>query len=292
MLEFIKYTRFKIREHQGFCMPKGPNFKSAKKYKYCLQGSDVSFNAPTQYHFFRPGSEQFTSSWKIDNLEDMSVHNLNTYGNSWSSSKIFIRKYALYGPWFTGEQARATFSVTAISPEDEQFNVNFLNPKAFETALAGYLTANYGYLISEDGSPDYLAPINWEPVAGFPVPTARFRVESECWNDRISILSFPVSSSRILIFRFSFQQSSAGSFEEVDAIISPKPAQELIENIINSVEITPSEELKKELDEIRKTCPDLSVSEEFPPLKWPAKVDDSGLHIVELNTKELEELAR
>ncbi|WP_078082652.1 hypothetical protein [Microbulbifer mangrovi] len=285
MLDFIKYTRFKFREHTGFCVPKGPNFHSAKKYTYRLQGSEVSFRAPTQYHFFRPGSEQLTSSWKEDNLERLNTRDIKSYDDTWASTAIFQRKYAFYGPWFTGEKARASLYIAAISPVNQQHNLNFLHPRAFEAAVAAFLTADYGHM-HEDGSPDYLGPIDWEPFKQFPVPAARFKVESECWSNRSTMFCFPISSNRILFFYLSHNQSAAGSFEKRNAAISPKPAEELIDNIINSVTFTPSPELARELAEIRKSCPDLSVSKEFPPLKWPATVDETGLNIVEMNEKQ------
>ena len=75
-----------------------------------------------------------------------------------------------------------------------------------------------------------------------------------------------------------------------DAAVSPKPAQELIENIISSVELVPSSKLEQQLAEVRKTCPDLNVSDSFPPLKWPAAVDETGLKIIELSEKKRKEL--
>ncbi|WP_156035240.1 hypothetical protein [Microbulbifer sp. HZ11] len=291
MLDFIKYSRFKFRDYRKPCVPKGPNFSSAKTYKYRLQGSAISFKAPKQIHLFRPNSEQFTSNWKDDDLRDLKITEIDTFNDSWASSTILTRKYALFGPWFTGELARADLFLAAICPAKEPKNLNFLHPRAFETAISGYLTADYGCMKSEDGSADFKGPLGWEPIRGFPVPAARFSVESECWDSRNILFCFPVSSNRILMFHFSFDQSAAGTFEEVDAIISPEPAQNLIENIINSIEFSPSPELEKELAELRKTCPDLSVSKDFPPLKWPATVDETGLNIVELNAERRKALA-
>ncbi|WP_160154362.1 hypothetical protein [Microbulbifer sp. ALW1] len=286
MLDFIKYTRFEFRKRKGFCVPKAPNVLTAREYSYRLQGNKLLFRAPTQYHFFRPESEQLTSSWTDNDLENLSIHDLKTYNDTWISRTIFLRKYALYGPWFTGEQASAIFSLTAVAPAIENPSINFLNPRAFETAISGLLTAEYGQTLSDDFSADYVAPMDWQPIKSLPVPAVRFLVQSEPWMQRVTYLCFPVSKNRILTFSFSHQQYAPGDFSKRDAAISPKPAQELIDNIINSVQLTPSPELEQELAEIRKTCPDLSVSENFPPLKWPATVDKTGLKIIEMGSEE------
>lgn len=285
MLDLIKYTRFNFRDRKGFCTPKAPEVLSAREYRYCLQGSRLSFRAPTQHHFFRPGSEQLTSSWTEDELENLTIHNLKTYKDSWASRIIFLRKYAFYGPWFTGEQASAVFLLNAVSPTKENPALNFLYPKALETAISGLLTAEYGQYLSDDFSADYIGPINWQPIKGLPVPAVRFMVNSDCWMQRLIYFCFPVSKNRILTLSFSHRQLAAGDFKERDAAISPEPAIKLFDDIINSVELTPSPELEKDLEEVRKSCPDLSLSDSFPPLNWPATVDETGLNIIELNKK-------
>ncbi|WOX04857.1 hypothetical protein [Microbulbifer pacificus] len=291
MLGFFKYSRFKLRDHRGFCVPKGPDFPSSRKYTYKLQGSSLSFRAPTQIHIGRPGSEQLTSKWKVDDLKDLSPHDTETYNHTWYGRAIFQRKYALYGPWFTGEMAEAGCNLAAVAPKKLNTDINFLHPRAFESALSGYLTADFGYQQDDAGVADYCGPLQWQPIKRLPVPAVRFMVKSEDWSHRAILYCFPISKNRILIFNFYFDQRISGNFAEMDAAISPKPAMELIDNIINSVEFVPSPELEKNLAELRTSCPNLAVSDTFPPLKWPATVDKTGLNIVELRSKQRKALA-
>lgn len=292
MLNFIKYNRFKIRDHSAPCVPYGPNFSNAKTYTYSLRSSELSFSAPTQVHFFRPGSEQRTPKWKHDDLEKLHNWDISSYNHSWKSRLIFTRKYAFYGPWFSGEKASAAFILGVTAPENENKDLNLLHPRAFETALSGYLTATVGHLHHEsDGEPYYRGPINWKPHPNFPVPAVQFTIVDHDNQRPDYYLCFPVAKDRILTLEFSYSQHISGSKVEKDAAISPQSVQELIENIINSVKFTPSAELKKELEEVQKNCQDLSVSKKFPPLKWPATVDETGLNIVEMNEKKRKALA-
>ncbi|WP_143735618.1 hypothetical protein, partial [Microbulbifer mangrovi] len=276
MLDFIKYNRLELREHKGPCTPQGPGFKRAHKYTFDLMGSKLSFRAPKQLHIFRPGSEQYTPRWFNDELEALRTGNDPT--KTWTSRLLFLRKYAFYGPWFTGEKANASFAVSAIAPESPSPNFNFLHPRAFETAISGYLTAEYGHDEWDRGEARYTGPLNWNSIKGLPVPAARLLVQNSIDRHRHFYFFLPVSRNRIITLTFSYNQCISGSFEKRDAAINPKPILELIDQIIDSVEFTPSTELERELNEIRKICPDLSTSKEFPPLKWPATVDETGLN--------------
>jgi len=285
MFDSIKYNRFNFREHEGFCIPKGPKFETARQYTFKLRSNELCFRAPTQVHLFRPGSEQFTSSRRHNDLSPLWLDSFHTYNDTWASLRLFSRQYAFYGPWFTGEKGNVSFSVSAIAPESTPTGLNLLHPRAFESAIAGFITALFGHEERESGVARYTGPIQWNPVKSLHVPAVSFLVQSIKGLHRDPFLCFPVARDRILIFSFSYEQYAGGNISEMDAAISPKPAQNLINSIINSVKFTPSEDLEKELEEIRQTCPDLNVSDSFAPLKWPATVDETGLNIVELNAE-------
>lgn len=289
MLDFIKYNRFELREHEGFCTPQGPNFKRASKYTYDLLGSKLSFRAPKQIHMFRSGSEQYTPRWFDDDLNVLRTGNAPT--KTWGSSLLFSRKYAFYGPWFSGEKASASFAILAIAPESPPESLNLLYPKAFEAAISGYLTAEYGYDEWSKGTARYKGPIQWQPIADLPIPAVLLQVENSIDKHRFIYFALPVTSNRIVIFRFFYMQHVSGTFEERETLVSSKPLLDLMDNIVKSVEFIPSPEMAHELAEIRKSSPKFSVSETFPPLKWPATVDETGLNIIELNEEHRKALA-
>ncbi|QKX15815.1 hypothetical protein [Microbulbifer sp. YPW1] len=284
MLDFIKYNPFELREQNGLCIPKGPNFTRARKYTYDLLGSKLSFKAPKQFYLFRPGSEQYTPRWFEYDLESLKPGNDPT--QTWWHSLLFSRKYAFYGSWFVGEKADASFAILAMAPEVPPENLNFLHPRAFESAISGYLTAEYGYDEWGKGVARWRAPLKWKAIDDLPVPAALLHVENTIDMHRTIYFLFPITKDRIISLSFSYHLHASGSFEEKESIVSSKPVLDLINNIINSVELKPSPELEKELAELRKSCPDLNVSKNFPPLKWPATVDETGLNIVEMNEKQ------
>ncbi|WP_231758074.1 hypothetical protein [Microbulbifer elongatus] len=292
MLNFIKYNRIKLRDLNTPCVPHGPDFLKSKKFSYKFRSSELKFQAPTQHHLFRSGMEQWTPKWKEDELDQLHNSDIYSHDYTWESRIIFQRKYAFFGPWFSGEKARATFVIGVTTPAKPNGKINFLHPKAFEVAISGYLTATVGHLHHDsDGEPYYHGPVSWKPRLDFPVPAVEFKIEDFESHQPDYYLCFAIDKDRIMTVELTYSQHASGSMSEVDAVISPKPAQDLIENIINSVEFSPSPTLEHELAELRKTCPDLSVSKDFPPLKWPATVDETGLNIVELNAERRKALA-
>ncbi|MFD1217127.1 hypothetical protein [Microbulbifer celer] len=162
--------------------------------------------------------------------------------------------------------------------------MNFLHPRAFESAVLGYITAESGHVADEsNGTPFQRGPLNWRSIEDMSVPAVVFDVRQTSYHGggNYRLLFFPISAERIVVFSFSYTQYCTGPLEERDSKISPKPLLELIDNVIASMHFTPSAELQQAIDEVKQQCPDLSVSPECQPLKWPAHVDKDGITIVE-----------
>ena len=292
MLDCIKYSRLKFREGNGFFEPKGPKFSNAIQYSFEIIDSTLRFRAPKQLHIFRTGVREFNLHRNQSDLNDLRYDCFHTYKDTWMSQRLFLRQYFFYGPWFSGEKGYTSFSISAIAPDRPLDSINFLHPKAFEAATSGFITALYGQEQWSANIPNYEGPLQWKVKNELPVPAVSFLIRSIKGLQRDQFFMLPVSRDRILVFRFSYEQYAGGNIAEMDAAISPKPAQKLINNIINSVELTPSSELEQELAKIWDICPELSISENVSPLKWPATVDDTGLNIIELNEERRKALAR
>ncbi|MCQ3828653.1 hypothetical protein HXX02_04295 [Microbulbifer elongatus] len=154
--------------------------------------------------------------------------------------------------------------------------------------MLGFITAQWGHEADEgDGIPNQRGPLNWRPLGRLPVPAVVFDIRQTVYHygGNYRLVFFPVSAERMVMLSFSFTQYCTGPLEEMDSKVSPKPMLELIDKVIDSVQLTPSVELQQAIDQIKQQCPDLSVSPQCPPLKWPAHVAEDGITILEYDRK-------
>jgi len=286
MRNFIKYSSWTLRKHEGLCVPRGPSFASASEVKINVLGNILKFRAPRH----TPTSTESIEEQKVVSgryeLEGRNHSDREMPSQSWLAADIFGRKWAFYGPWFTGLMGTVSCHVSGIYTATPNKQVNFLNPQAFETAVLGFITAAWGHELCDRGIPYYQGPLDWLPLKQLPVPAVTLTVKPTKIPTYINKhVFFPVSRDKIACFTFSYLQNCAASQAEVDEKISPKPMQELIDNIIDSIQLTLSPECQQAVNEIRKSCPDLSVSPDCAPLNWPAHVDKDGLTIIDYDER-------
>ncbi|MCW8126055.1 hypothetical protein [Microbulbifer halophilus] len=282
MRNFIKYSSLKFRKHEGLCIPRGPSFSSAKKVKVNLLGSTLEFHAPKHAPASTESIPERKASRSDYDLDGITFDEDLMPSESWKATSIFRRKWAYYGPWFTGLKGTLSCYIGGIHTAERNQRANFLNPQAFESAVLGFITACWGHILYDEGEPYYRAPLDWEPLTKLPVPAVYFGMEStKIPTYRNKYVFLPISPEKIIYFSFAYLQSCSGHQAEKDEKISPKPMQELIDNIVGSIRLTLSPETQNIVDEIRKTCPDLSVSSDCAPLKWPAHVDKDGITIID-----------
>lgn len=286
MRNFIKYSPLKFRKHEGLCIPRGPSFASAKTVKANLLGNILQFRAPRHAPVSTESIEEIKIVSSVYDLDGYSEQHDSMPSQSWESSAIFHRSWAFYGPWFTGHMGTAICHIEGISLSQPNDQLNFLHPRAFETAVLGYTTACWGHDLYDKGTPHYQAPIDWQPLNQLPVSAVSFLMEStKVATYRRRYAFFPVSHDKIICFTFPYRQHCSGYQAELDKKISPEPMQELIDNIINSIQLTLSPETQEAVDEVKKTCPDLSVCPSCTPLKWPAHVDKDGITIIDYDER-------
>ncbi|WP_288131616.1 hypothetical protein [Microbulbifer sp.] len=287
MRNFIKYPSLKLKPRRGYCVPAGPSFRFAWKRRIDLLGSRLEFRAP--------GHAPAPSRWDEKLGPGPHTHSGALFrtcrlmpGESWEEAALFRRIWDFYGPWFVGRVARVSCYGTVQRLKQPGKRLNFLHPRAFESAVLGYMTAQWGHEIDEDdGTPYQKAPVSWRPIKNMPVPAVTFDIRrtKSLVGSNSRMLFFPISADQIVQFSFGYSQYCTGPLEDEDSKISPKPLLELIDNVIASMHFTPSAELQQAIDEVKQQCPDLSVSPECQPLKWPAHVDKDGITIVEYDRK-------
>ncbi|TLM76597.1 hypothetical protein ACONUD_10910 [Microbulbifer harenosus] len=287
MFDAIKYSSLQLREINSPCIPFGPSFKRAQPSKIRLPLCTLELRLPKHNRIRGDSTGQRKIGSDIYDLEGRSFNRNIMPSQSWEYSSIANRKWAFNGPWFSGLMGQLTFSAVAVKTTISNPKLNFLHPRAFESGVFGYLTASEGHALYDEGRkiPEYKAPLNWSPIPNLPVPAVQFDMEMATPICRYHLAFIPVSRDRLVCLRFDYWQECSGSQDEKDQKISPKPMQDLIDNIIRSVTLTPSPELEAELGEIRKICPNLSVSPECSPLKWPADVDKDGITILEYDKR-------
>ncbi len=288
MRNFIKYSKFKLRDRPGSCTPVGPNFSAAKLLSVQLAGTHLQFRAPR--HDPSPyGRVRQIRMKKAYSLSHPRVLNWNMQpSQSWKSTKIFFREWSFCGPWFTGFMGDVSCYLEVIELNEPNPTVNFMHPQALETAALAFLTATYGHSVYREktGEMHYVGPLNWSTVEQLEVPSVQFNSE-RLMNGAASErhVFIPISRRHIAYFSIRTLQSASGTRKEVDKKVDPAPFKELVDNIVGSIQVTLSPEAQADWDEIKKNNPDAKVSETCAPLKWPADVDKDGLTILEYDPK-------
>lgn len=288
MRNFIKYSKFKLRDRPESCVAVGPNFSAAKLHSVLLAGTHLQFKAPR--HDPSPyGRVRQIRMKKTYSMSHPRVLHWNMQpSQSWQSTDIFFREWSFCGPWFTGFMGDTSCFLQVIELNKSNPDVNFLHPKALEVASLAYLTANYGYRVYDidNGGMHYVGPLNWSTVDQLEVPSVQFdseRLMGGAAPERHVFI--PISRSHIAYFSLRTLQSASGTREEVDKKVDPAPFKVLVDNIVGSIRVTLSPEAQADWDEIRKSNPDAKVSKTCAPLKWPADVDKDGLTILEYDPK-------
>jgi len=274
MIDWLKYYPIELRNDHSLEnreTPKGPDFSKSKTYDFNIDNNVISFKCP-QHRPYKSYYESFTASEKQD-LSKLKFHEFNRDtmpDDSWLSQTICKRDWAFYGPWFTGPQYQLSLSVSIITKRNHPENESFLYPSAFENAIASYLTSLYAHDIHND-SHNWNAPVNWKSISMLDIFAARFDATPSTDNDEGQLkhtLCFPVTDRHILLVEFTpriFSYNKKISYDNLLKLIDTKPMFNLIENIISSFSIKPTQEI---ISVISNPDNNSTLTKSFPPLKW------------------------
>lgn len=276
MISFIKYFPFSLRDITGPCTLRGPTFSRAKETHLKAAGSFISLKAPRHNPSVPYAPGEAKPLGPLDHVEDRG--GLRLYERtimpcqSWRRSMPILRSWGYWGPWFTGCRIAVTMGVTIIGRDSEHPlpDVSFLHPRAFEGALADYLTALYGSKEKSTGKARYHGPVSWKPHTNLAVPAATFELYQVGLQGKLhspsTFLCFPISKEHFVTIEFNVRKRAAVN-ENSDWIDSTE-ANELINDIIQSVDLDLNEESKKEIFSIKNNINDLNVTGTFKPLRW------------------------
>ncbi|WP_320820422.1 hypothetical protein [Thalassolituus sp.] len=190
--------------------------------------------------------------------------------DSWDLDFFYENTWYFVGPWFTGPQAslRASSLLVSASRDSEFIESNIFHPRVFEEAIANYLDKTYGYDRSGK-KPHYRGPLNWRVL---PISSSLQAVVCDIHqihngskeNPSVSrLVFFPVSKHQFVRVLFDFGGISI--HDEIRA----KPLFALCDSIIDSMRLNVGKSTQAQWDQVKATCPDMSLTENFGELPWP-----------------------
>jgi len=276
MRNFLKYSSIKLRALKECCVPVGPGLNDFSPVEIDLLGAKLQLQAPRNKQAYRE-FENIEPSKHQNDLSGRPYTESVMPSTSWEFDVVLARNWGFYGPWFTGPVGALTFSVTGVSLVSHKAGVSFFHPRAFEVAVASYITAMYGHE-SDGGEAVWQGPVNWRSVSIGDVPAVRFDILPYSQpSNRMHFVFFPVSDEKLIQIKFTTHQYVSGSMDDRDRKVSPKPMNALIEGIVSSVSVELSQDACTQRARATEDLQSSAVSEDIPPLSWPFDVDSSGL---------------
>jgi len=270
---------FKLRKQQGYCTPKGPSFERARPIRFAIDDTLIQFTAPKHRTKYKSNEARHPkSAYQLEKMIFRADSLDFVLDESWKGFSPLYRAWAFYGDWFTGPLCEMTMSSSIITPASPQPGVSFFHPRAFEQAIADYLTTQYSKHIFK-GLSDYIAPVNWSPIDSLPCVAAYAEVAPNpklSWGDKKKkYLFFPITDQHLVYIVFQPSRFLNLSIEELDKRVDPQPMEDLMHNIINSIQLTLSPEAQAQQSKALEDLEDTSLKKEFPPLKWTTPEQDA-----------------
>lgn len=286
MIGWIKYAPIEWRKRDNDCTPRGPDFAKAKQEIIPIAGSQLRIRVPRH-----SPSDSIIRQQRLckgqDALEGGKL--FRTYGadvmanDLWGFRTPLSRRWAFWGPWMTGAKAELLLSVSVVGRfgDTDSPDVSYFHPRAFETILLQYLNDRYGHHRWDGQSehmPQYRGPLDWQTRNHLPVFSASCKIYEQAMNGTTlyrpeHLFFFPVTNRHLVEICF---------VQELYALHNGKPTydaspiQQLQDAIFNSITLELSPEAQANYDKVKTECPDMKLTDSFPPLKWPVQPGSAG----------------
>ncbi len=266
MIDWIKYFPIKLYDRKGNEEIKGPDFSKSVLRSFSIADNSLQFSCP------KNSSKKVHLGYglrsvlckKDECFNTFSSHKLATnVPENWENIRLFKTGWEYRAAWFKGDLINNMFIVhiEKRKPNIEFTNASFFHPRVFEYAISNYLNSHWGHNQLSDDK----APLNWKVHHHLPVPAASFRKEP--MNSRV-FFCFPVAHN--MMIEFNFETGGNGWLKD--------HAIKLAYQVIDSVKLTLGPKTQAQLDSVKAQCSDMSLTPEFPPLKWPIKVEEIENH--------------
>jgi len=265
---------FKLRKNLTCSSLKGPSFTSAKHLKFEIDRTVVSIKLPEHNSSLAsrsailPNNEYFTEQMTFRTYSKDLVLNDN-----WRNFDLAYRSWKFNGDWFTGVLSELSVYIELIKKNESDKDISLFHPRAFEQAVADYLTHQYSKR-KINGTPGWIAPVNWKTIDIHSINAAYFEIKpninANAEKEKIRVLMFPINSFCILRVSFNLTRFLNKPEEELDKLVDPKPMNDLMWDIINSIQINLSKDATKQQIKALEGLENPLLIESFPPLKWDA----------------------
>jgi len=244
------HIKYKLREAKGLVNPKGPNFSSAQSISCDLANTKLSFKAPKHKPYTRVRENLPEKSYTPQELERW----FHCYGDTYHDTpnhleffELFKRFWAFNGPWFTGTLAELDLCITLIMPVNYDHEFSLFHPRAFEKIIGDYLTYMYSGS-TDDGEYNFTAPVNWQPLSKLATLSTKLEaVPKKGIHTHVTRhhMLFTLSEQILVDVKFHPGRIKNLSKEELDKRVSEDSMLELMNNIIDSFQLTLSDEAKQ-----------------------------------------------
>ncbi|VAW63315.1 hypothetical protein MNBD_GAMMA10-1848 [hydrothermal vent metagenome] len=276
------YLPFKFQELKEYTTPRGPNFKWGWPMNFTVNGNKIRLRAPFNRASGPFGPRGLHGPRPDYNLDGLYLSSIRSRDSTWGVLPIILKAWDFYGPWFTGKLARLDFSLNVIAPRDIKEDSSYFHPRTFESAIADFLTYQYGHDIFKDRQ-NWFAPVNWQPIESLPCIAARCEVAP---NKRINGSDikyhafFPITDQHLIVLSFIMGRKRiyiGSERQDREISVNRAPVEELIANILNSIELTLTPETKELQRKAVEGLDDTSVTKSFLPLQWAGNTNDLKL---------------
>ncbi len=266
------YLPISLREITELTIPKGPNFKYARKASVNLGGNLISLKLPRhQAH------SSYDSPTHLRGYVDIERKSLYTEVNpvgGWESRIVLHRCWRFNGPMFSGRLGNIHFAMSILHRPLERDETLF-NPKIFEQVQQDRLTEQYADDKSQWAA-CWSAPVAWQSHHHLPVFACSFDVMPvKSASSLVKNFNFPITRDCFINLYFRQQQVMEGSLEKKDALIDRSTMEQLCNDVIASTRLELSPQSQQQLEEAKARYPQETLSEQMEPLKWTTPEEDA-----------------
>ena len=252
----------------------------APTLRFALDDTTVQLRAPRHRSDFKSRDEDVLHPARRYNLAAQTFRPMqrNLAVDRWHNLDLVFRSWSFYGPWFTGRLAEMSMYIGLLTPTQPQAGVSLFHPRAFENAVADYLTDQFAP-DKRDGKSLWAAPVNWQVLHSLPSVAARLVVMPDQQKNRTSdfeeYVFFPIADRYMVKLIFTPVLSINASLEESRKQIDHMPMETLMNDIINSLQVTLSPAALAQQAAALSDLEDTSLTEHFAPLKWTTEKEDA-----------------
>ena len=152
-------------------------------------------------------------------------------------------------------------------------DISLFHPRALEQVIGDHLTNKYSHHLdfTRDYIQQFIGPIHWQSLYHLPVNAVKLEVIGQDFSPYRTIdhhVFFPLANDLMASLLFRPSRLLNLPRAELDKCVSLQPMHDLMDNIINSIQLTLSPEATAQQEAALAGMEDTSLAKDYPPLKW------------------------